>query len=327
MASRKKLRCLFALPLIIALLVPGISPAAENSKPLKKMRVSYSMYIDDLPFYVAMEEGLWKKQGLDVELVRIESAKDSIPAAIRGDIQTGSINLTDTYLLARKGLPIKIYAWFGRTHKGTRCGIHVDKNGPIYKIEDLAGKKITTSGSVTPDLMLKEALAQHNMNTDDLKTLKGIQIDAAMQQEAALRSAGVDGTVTCDPVATMLEMHGASRRLASFNDIIPDFVFSGIFFNTNYVKENPEEVRAFLRGIVEAFKYIKNNEEKARSWLPKYSGVDKNIAMNAAMREFSLDGKESEERLLKIRDLMIKYGYLDEKISLDRIVDYSYLPK
>ena len=67
----------------------------------------------------------------------------------------------------------------------------------------------------------------------------------------------------------MLEMHGASRQLASFNGIIPDFVFSGIFFNTNYVKENPKEVRAFLKGIVEAVKYIKNNDEKARSWLPK----------------------------------------------------------
>ena len=55
--------------------------------------------------------------------------------------------------------------------------------------------------------------------------------------------------------------------------------------------------------------------------------MDKNIAMNAAMREFSLDGREPEERLLKIRDLMIKYGYLDEKIPVDKIVDYAYLPK
>ena len=51
---------LLAVPLIMALLMPGISSAAEGSKPLKKMRVSYSMYIDDLPFYVAMEEGFWK---------------------------------------------------------------------------------------------------------------------------------------------------------------------------------------------------------------------------------------------------------------------------
>ena len=327
MKSRKILSHLVAIPLILALMAPALSSGAENAKPLKKMRVSYSMYIDDLPFYVAKEEGFWKKEGLDIELVRIESAKEVIPAAIRGDIQTGSLAMPDAFLLARKGLPIKVYAWFGHAHKGTRCGIHVDKEGPVYKIEDLVGKKITTSGTVTPDLMLKEALTQHNMNTSDLKTLKGIQIDAAMQQEAALRSAGVDGTVTCDPVATMLEMHGASRRLASFNDIIPGFVFSGIFFNTNYVKENPEEVRAFLKGVVEAFKYIKNNEEKSRLWLVKYSEVDKNIAMKSALREFSVDGKESEERLLKVRDLMIKYGYLDEKIPVDKIVDYSYLPK
>jgi NitT/TauT family transport system substrate-binding protein len=313
--------------LILIFVTSNVSFGQEKKKSLEKIRVAYNMYIDDLPFYVALEEGMWKKEGLDVELVRIEASADIIAATIRGDIQTGSLGLDSSFLAVRKELPIKIYAWFGHTHKGTACGIHVDKDGPIYKIEDMAGKRITTSGNIQPDLMLKEALSQHNMTTNDLKTLKGIRIDAAMQQEAALRSAGVDGTVTCDPVATMLEMHGASRRLVSFNDIIPGYIFSGIFFNTNYVKAHPEEVRAFLRGVLEAFKYIKNNEAKARAWIAKYAHVDMNVAMKSALREFREDGRESEVQIIKQRDLMIKYGYLDQKLPVDKVVDYSYLPK
>jgi NitT/TauT family transport system substrate-binding protein len=270
---------------------------------------------------------MWKKQGLDVELVRIEAAADVIATTVRGDIQTGSLDQASAFLAARKGLPIKIYAWFGHAHKGTACVIHVDKDGPIRKIEDMAGKRITTSGAIQPDLMLKEALSQRGMNINDLKTLKGIRIDAAMQQEAALRSAGVDGTVTCDPVATMLEMHGASRRLASFNDIIPGWIFSGIFFNTNYVKDHPEEVKAFLGGMLEAIRFIRNNEAKARTWMVKYAHVDMNVAIKSALREFTSDAKEPEAQLIKQRDLMIKYGYLDEKTPVEKVVDYSYLPK
>jgi NitT/TauT family transport system substrate-binding protein len=326
MRYSKKLQILF-VALILIFVVSNVSFGQEKKKPLDKIRVAYNMYIDDLPFYVALEEGLWKKEGLDVELVRIESAADIVAATVRGDIQTGSLDQAAAFLAAKKGLPIKIYAWFGHTHKGTACGIHVDKAGDVKTIEDLKGKRITTSGNIQPDLMLKEALAQHNMTINDLKTIKGIRIDAAMQQEAALRSAGVDGTVTCDPVATMLEMHGASRRLASFNDIIPGWIFSGIFFNTNYVKDHPAEVKAFLRGVIQAYKYIKNNEAKARPWIAKYSHVDMDVAMKSALREFGDGGREPEAQLIKQRDLMIKYGYLDEKVPVDKVVDYSYLPK
>ena len=318
---------ILCVALVFVLVMSNMSFAQEKKKQLEKIRVAYNMYIDDLPFYVALEEGMWKQQGLDVELVRIESSADIIAATVRGDIQTGSLDQAAAFLAARKGLPVKIYAWFGHAHKGTACGIHVDKDGPIRKIEDMAGKRITTSGNIQPDLMLKEALSQHKMSINDLKTLKGIRIDAAMQQEAALRSAGVDGTVTCDPVATMLEMHGASRRLASFNDIVPGWIFSGIFFNTNYVKDHPEEVKAFLRGVVEAFKFIKNNEVKARPWIAKYAHVETAVAMKSALREFGDGGREPEAQLIKQMDLMIKYGYLDQKVAIDKVVDYSYLPK
>jgi NitT/TauT family transport system substrate-binding protein len=326
MRYSKRVQILF-VALLLIFVTSSVSFGQEKKKPLDKIRVAYNMYVDDLPFYVALEEGMWKKEGLDVELVRMESSADIIAATVKGDIQTGSFDLLSAFLAVRKGLPIKIYAWFGHTHKGTACGIHVDKAGDVKKIEDLKGKRITTSGNILPEMMLREALTQHNMTINDLKTLKGIRIDAAMQQEAALRSAGVDGTVTCDPVATMLEMHGASRRLVSFNDVIPGYIFSGIFFNTNYVKDHPEEVKAFIRGVLQAFKYIKNNEEKARPWIAKYAHVDMNVAMKSALREFTGDGREPEAQIIKQRDLMIKYGYLDEKVPVDKVVDYGYLPK
>jgi len=268
-----------------------------------------------------------EKRGLDVELVRIESSADIIAATVRGDIHTGSFDLCSAFHAAAKGLPIKIYAWFGHAHKATACGIHVDKAGDVKKVEDLKGKRITTSGNILPEMMLREALAQHNMSINELKSLKGIRIDAAMQQEAALRSAGVDGTVTCDPVATMLETHGASRRIISFNDVIPGYIFSGIFFNTNYVKDHPEEVKAFLRGVLQAFKYIKSNEAKVRPLIAKYAHVDMNTAMNSSIREFTNDGREPEAQIIKQRDIMIKHGLFDQKTPVDKIVDYSYLPK
>ncbi|MFH1075575.1 MAG: hypothetical protein V1753_01835 [Pseudomonadota bacterium] len=123
----------------------------------------------------------------------------------------------------------------------------------------------------------------------------------------------------------MLEAHGASKLLISFNDAIPGFIFSGLFFTDKLLKENPETVKAFLRGLVNAFAYIKTNEQKARKWIPKYSNVELPVAMKAAIRYFS-NGREPEKQIYKQQALMIKQGYLKELVPVDKFIDYSYLP-
>lgn len=123
----------------------------------------------------------------------------------------------------------------------------------------------------------------------------------------------------------MLEMHGASRLLLSFNDAIPGYIFSGLFFTDKYLKKNPEKVRAFLRGLTRAFDYIKENERRARKWIPKYTGVELAVAMKSALREFD-DGKEPVEQIYRQQDIMIGIGKLKERIPVDKFIDYDFLP-
>ncbi len=123
----------------------------------------------------------------------------------------------------------------------------------------------------------------------------------------------------------MLEMHGASRLLVSFNDAIPGYIFSGLFFTDKYLKEHPQKVRAFLRGLVKAFDYIKHNEMSARRWIPKYTGVEMKVAMKSALREFE-DGREPERQIYKQQEIMINIGKLPKSVPIEKIVDYNYLP-
>ncbi|NLD36966.1 MAG: ABC transporter substrate-binding protein [Desulfatiglans sp.] len=114
--------------------------------------------------------------------------------------------------------------------------------------------------------------------------------------------------------------------MTSFNDAIPGYVFSGLFFTEKYLKKSPEKVRAFLKGLIKAFEYIQANEEKARKWLPKYTGVELEVAMKSALREYS-NGREPEESLYRQQAIMMKIGYLPEKVPVEKITDYSFLPE
>jgi ABC-type nitrate/sulfonate/bicarbonate transport system substrate-binding protein len=125
----------------------------------------------------------------------------------------------------------------------------------------------------------------------------------------------------------MLEMHGVSRRLATFNDVVPGYVFSGVYFSDKFIASHSDQVKAFLRGLVKSFDFIKDHEQKARNYIPKYTSVSQDVAMNCALRDLSGRGRESLEKIDRQLDLLVKYGLVEKKVSWKGIVDYSYLPR
>ena len=124
----------------------------------------------------------------------------------------------------------------------------------------------------------------------------------------------------------MLEAHGASRMLASFNDILPNWVFNGLYFSNKYIAEHPERVRAVVTGLLKSFELIQKDEKRARGYLPKYTGMDLDVCMICALREYTRP-VEPKELLERQRDVMLQYGYLDKKSDIDHMLDYSFLPE
>lgn len=123
----------------------------------------------------------------------------------------------------------------------------------------------------------------------------------------------------------MLESHGASRILASFHDIVPHWIFAGLYFSDRYIAKHPDNVKKVLEGLVKSFNYIVTNEKEARSFLPKYTGVEEKLCMIAALREYA--PIEPQDHIDDQIDLMVKYGYIDQKTSIETLLDYRFIPK
>ncbi len=122
----------------------------------------------------------------------------------------------------------------------------------------------------------------------------------------------------------MLESHGASRILASFHDIVPNWIFAGLYFPDEFLKENSNSVKAVLKAIEKAFVFISENEALAREYLPKYTGIKKDICMIAALREYG-SPREPMDRINFQRSLMIDYGYIKSDVPIETMIDYRYL--
>ena len=123
----------------------------------------------------------------------------------------------------------------------------------------------------------------------------------------------------------MLESHGASRILASFHDIVPNWIFAGLYFSEKYLDKNPQLTQKVLEGLVKSFDFIASNESEARAFLPKYTKVDKDLCMIAALREYS--PVEPMERILIQKQLMMDYGFIKSGASIESMFDYRYIPE
>jgi NitT/TauT family transport system substrate-binding protein len=183
----RKIFLLFALILLFGVI--GVY-AGDNAKPV--IRLAYSKVIDDLPFYVGVEEGLFEKEGVHLELVRLIGANNILAAVVRDDLQAGIISSSQVFPAAQQKLPIKVVGWLGKAHKGTHCGLHVRKDGNIRNIRDLRSKKIALSNDNMTRTIISEALAQKGMTVRDVELVLGIGSDDPIQHEAVLKSGRVD---------------------------------------------------------------------------------------------------------------------------------------
>ncbi len=171
-----------------------------NQRPYKAdlhtLNIGYGRSIDSLPLYVAMDQGFFHKEGIQVNLHVIRDAKSTIGAILHGDLDGALLGFPQIVFALENRVPIKVVAWAGRSHPGTRCGLHVWKYSDIHKVEDLKGKKVAMGRDVSTRTLVGTLLARHGMTLNDIEVTLGIELGEPMKTEAAFKSGRVGAIFT-----------------------------------------------------------------------------------------------------------------------------------
>src|SRR6478609_8561067 len=140
---------IFATTALCAALLSGCKKAPEaasvSADGLTKIRVGYIGITCEAPIFSAIENGFFKEEGLDVELVKCEWSKYKDVLALGGFDITHHLIM---YLLKpiEQGLDVKFTAGI---HRGC-LRVQAATGGNIRKVEDLRGKRIGIPGMGTP---------------------------------------------------------------------------------------------------------------------------------------------------------------------------------
>jgi len=205
--------------------------------------------------FMAQQEGLFKKNGLDVELIHIPSSSRGIQAILAGEIGFSFMDGNNEVQADLKGANIALVA--GATNRQV---FSLMARPDIKRISDLRGKKIgiTRIGSSTHTSALF-ALGSAGLKPADYQILPLMEVPNIF---TALAAGQIDAGVVSPPT-------NSRARKAGFNELMnlakegPEYVSVGVGTSRSYIKANEDIVRRVVRSYAEGVQIFKSNKTAA----------------------------------------------------------------
>ena len=218
------------------------------------------------PWYVAQEQGIFKKNGLDVKITNF-TTDDQINAAFAAGKLDGSNIATHTALrFAASGLPVKIILLEDQSMTADAILTGSD----IKSIKDLTGKKVAYEEGTTSDILLSYALAQNGMTKKDI-----ISVPTPAADAGNLFIAGkVPAAVTYEPYlsAALKEDKDAKLLYTAAED--PGLVSDVFVVTEETINSKPGQLLALVNSWGEAINYYNANKASAQKTIGKSIGYD-----------------------------------------------------
>ena len=220
-------------------------------------------------FTIAEKEGLYKKQGLDVNIVKTNTAA-AVQAMLGGSMQMATGAGAAAFVTATlEGAPpfVLVGSWVNVfPYK-----IIAQKN--IKKVEDLKGKTghVGAPFGTIPDTALRFALTKLKLDPDkDVKLVQHSGADPASIL-AAMEKGDVQFGIIAPPFDLIAEMRGYEMLLALPGLGIP-WQQNGEWLPRSYLKSHRDNVIRFMRATAEAMNFFFEQKEKTINDMTEYLG-------------------------------------------------------
>src|SRR5512136_48677 len=237
--------------MVLVFLVAG---SAFGAAPIK---LGMSTWLGYAPLYLAKEKGFFKKQGVDVEIVVIESPADR-RAAFASDKIQGMATTVDTHVMtaaAENPIPVKQVLALDDSNGGD--GIVAKKE--IKTIKDLKGKTVAAQlGAGASYFWLNYVLAQNGLKLSDIQAVDMKAGDAG----AAFVAGKVDAAVTWEPWLSRAKDTPFGQVLIASNQT-PGIIVDSLAFKPDFLKRRGDDVKKIIAAWNEAVQFAAQSPKEA----------------------------------------------------------------
>ena len=304
---------LFSLLLVLS----ACAPQTAGS-----LKIAVLPIIDTLPMYVAQQEGLFAKHGVNVEFIPVASApeRDQLLAAGGAD---GTINETLAVMLFNKeNIQMQVVRYALRPTAGNgHFFILASARSGISSVDGLKGVEIGVSQGTVIEYVTERLLQADGFTADEIKTIAVPKIPDRM---ALLVSGELPAGVMPDPLASLVVSQGGV--IVTDDSSHPEYGFSVISFRKAVIDANPEAIKGFLAAVEEATGLLNADPAKYKNLLSEQKLVPPPLMESYRAPIFPTAGVPTAEEWTDALDWLKDKGILTADVSYEDSVNASLLP-
>ena len=230
----------------------------------QSIRISYggtSGY--NVPIWVTQEAGLFKKYGLNAELIMISGAAQSMQAMLANETQVANTSGSAPIHAKLQGADTVIIA---TSYDLIPYGFVV--HGDIRTPADLKGKRVAIArfGGIT-ELAVKLAVEKFGLNPKDVTI---IQAGPDAQRIPAVATGAVAASVLAPPGLFAATAQGL-RVLADLGNLGAKYPTSSFFIMRPYLVQNRPVLKKFMMALIEGLQVYVSNKEFSMRVMQQYT--------------------------------------------------------
>jgi len=281
---------------------------------------TYIAYISDSPsgsvvYWVAKDAGIFKKHGLDLELVFINGSVRGIQSLLAGDLgYTGAVG-TAAINARLAGGDVAIIQSQMNTLPYFIIG-----NPNIKSPEELKGRSAAVHiPGTSADFALRLALMRVGIAYKDIKA---VTVGGGPARMAAVTTGQLDFTVVTEPEKIQGEKFGLKVILDMAKLNVP-FQFNCVVSTRKRIRESPDEVRRVVWAMAEAIHFYKTHKEQAIKITEKYTrGLNRSVLEGAYAANRELLVEDTFPTLEGLKNTLEIQATLDPKAAKAKVEDF-----
>lgn len=319
-----------ALAAILAVITFPTAIPARNNVELKKVtlnEVAHSIFY--APQYVAIEEGYFQEEGIELELITGFGADKTMTAVLSGEADIGFMGAEASIYAYQEGATDPVVNFAQLTQRAGNFLVAREEM-PDFQWADLKGHKVLggRKGGM-PEMVFEYILKQNGINPQtDLEIDQSIDFGST----AAAFSGGLgDFSVEFEPSATALEQEGSGYVVASLGVDSGYVPYTSYSAKTSYIAKNQEIIQSFTNALQKGMNYVQTHtpSEIASVISPQFPETDLDTLITIVNRYHQQDTwKENlifeEESFNLLQDILEDAGELNARVDYNNLVTTTY---
>lgn len=321
---KKKLTALFTA---IAMLLCPMSLVAckdDDTTTVKLCEVTHSIFY--APLYIAVNNGYFKDEKIDLKLSNGGGADKVMTAVISGSADIGLMGPEATiycHVEGQRDYPVI----FGQLTKRDGSFLVGRKPEPDFTWSSLKGKHILAGrpGGV-PAMTLQWVLNQNGVSTDTPDFDTSVAFDAMVGTFESDKS--IAYTTMFEPTASEYVALGKGYIVASVGEASGEVPYTAFSAQKSWLKKNNKTAKAFLRAVLRGYKFMNENtpETVAKSLVKSFAGSSEKSIADAVKSYLKIDAWSSSPAMKKVdfdrlQSIMENAGTLKKRADYDLAVD------